>query len=185
VILPASVLCARRQSVNMPSMQIEANQLPREKGSYLLLLKLLGLKEIQVGKLGRIGFKRGWYAYAGSAFGPGGLAARLNHHLRPVKKRHWHIDYLRAETIAMEVWMAQESPSREHAWASILAKGPWAGKWVRGFGCSDCTCPSHLLYFDRQPGKELIREKLGAGIAWLQLAPESARPNRDFRFRRK
>jgi Uri superfamily endonuclease len=154
-------------------MQIETDQLPREKGSYLLMLKLLRTKEIQVGKLGRIGFERGWYAYAGSAFGPGGLAARLNHHLRPVQKRHWHIDYLRDEAIAMAVWIAQGLPSREHDWASILAKHPWAGKWVRGFGCSDCTCPSHLLYFEHQPGKDLIRKKLGVDIAWLKLTSKS------------
>jgi len=153
-------------------MQIETNQLPSEKGSYLLLLKLLEPIEIRVGKLGRIGFERGWYAYAGSAFGPGGLAARLKHHLRPVQKRHWHIDYLRDEAIVMAIWMAQGPPSREHDWAWILAKRPWSGKWVRGFGCSDCKCPSHLVYFDHRPNTDLIRKKLGADIAWLQLTPE-------------
>jgi Uri superfamily endonuclease len=157
-------------------MQIEADQLPRKKGSYLLVLKLPGHKEVQVGKLGRIGFERGWYAYTGSAFGPGGLAARLRHHLNPVQKRHWHIDYLRAEAMAVEVWMAQGSPSREHDWASILAKDPWAGKWVRGFGCSDCHCSSHLFYFDHRPGKDLIRKKLGNDIARLQLVQEPTLP---------
>ncbi len=151
-------------------MKIIVDQLPREPGSYLLILMLPGPKEIQVGRLGPIRFGPGWYAYAGSAFGPGGLAARLGHHLRPVQKRHWHIDYLRVEAMVVEIWMAVGPPSQEHAWAALLAKAPGAGKWVRGFGCSDCKCPSHLLHFDNRPGKSWVSNKLGAGITWWQPA---------------
>jgi Uri superfamily endonuclease len=138
--------------------------LPVQPGSYLLLLKLAASAEIQVGRLGCIGFRRGWYIYAGSAFGPGGLAGRLRHHLRPVQKRHWHIDYLRDHARVREVWMTVGPPNREHDWAQILARDPGAGIWVRGFGCSGCRCPSHLLYFEARPGDDLIRSKLGAGI---------------------
>lgn len=157
-------------------MQILADQPPREPGSYLLMLMLPGTAEIRVGRLGRIRFGPGWYAYAGSAMGPGGLAARLRHHLGPVQKQHWHIDYLRAEAKVMEIWMAVGPPSREHDWAAALAKSPRAGKCVRGFGCSDCRCPSHLLFFDHRPDEDLIRKKLGSGIAWLQLDRDPARP---------
>jgi Uri superfamily endonuclease len=141
-------------------------ELPRQPGSYLLMLKLAAAREIQVGRLAVIGFRRGWYAYAGSAFGPGGLAGRLRHHLRPVQKRHWHIDYLRDHAEVMEVWMAPGPPNREHEWAQILARKPGAGKWVRRFGCSGCRCPSHLLYFECRPGDDLIRNKLGAGVLY-------------------
>jgi Uri superfamily endonuclease len=128
------------------------------------MLKLTVSTEIQVGRLGLIGFQRGWYVYAGSAFGSGGLAGRLRHHLRPVQKRHWHIDYLRDHARVMEVWMAVGPPNREHDWAQILARSPGAGKWVHGFGCSGCRCPSHLLYFEYRPGDDLIRSKLGTDI---------------------
>jgi Uri superfamily endonuclease len=138
--------------------------LPPQPGSYLLLLKLPVSTEIQVGRLGRIGFLRGWYAYAGSAFGPGGLAGRLRHHQRPVRKPHWHIDYLRTHATLVEVWMAVGPPSREHDWAHALAKAPGAGKRVLGFGCSDCQCAAHLIYFDHRPDDDLIRNKLGADI---------------------
>jgi Uri superfamily endonuclease len=142
----------------------KSDGLPPQPGSYLLILKLTASTEIQVGRLGAIWFRRGWYAYAGSAFGPGGLAGRLHHHLRPVQKRHWHIDYLRDHAVVMAVWMAVGPPNREHDWAQILARTPGAGKWVLGFGCSGCRCPSHLLYFEARPGDDLIRKKLGAGI---------------------
>ncbi len=157
-------------------MQIAADQLPREPGSYLLILRMPGSTEIQVGRLGRIGFGPGWYAYAGSAFGPGGLAARLRHHLAPVQKQHWHIDYLRAEAKVMEIWMAVGPPSREHDWAAVLAKAPRPGKAVSGFGCSDCRCPSHLLHFDLRPGEDLIRKKLGPGLTWWPRARDPSRP---------
>jgi Uri superfamily endonuclease len=141
--------------------RIRDGGLPRLPGSYLLLLKLPVSAKIQVGRLGRIGYRRGWYAYAGSAFGPGGLAGRLRHHLRAVKKPHWHIDYLRTQATLMEAWMAVGPPSREHDWAGALAEAPAAGKQVLGFGCSDCRCASHLIGFDRRPGDDLIRSKLG------------------------
>lgn len=140
---------------------IESRGLPRQPGTYLLMLRLAASAEIRVGRLGRIQFRRGWYAYAGSAFGPGGLAGRLRHHLRPVQKPHWHIDYLRAHAALKEVWMAEGPPNREHDWAHILARDPGAGKWLRGFGCSDCRCPAHLIYFKCRPDGHLIRSKLG------------------------
>lgn len=144
--------------------------LPQQPGSYLLVLKLAESTKIQVGRLGRIGFQRGWYAYAGSAFGPGGLAGRLRHHLRPVQTPHWHIDYLRAHADLVKVWMTVGPPRREHDWAHVLAKAPGAGKWVRGFGCSDCQCPAHLLFYDRLPSDNLVKNKLGAGILLVVLS---------------
>jgi Uri superfamily endonuclease len=150
--------------------RIHSDGLPRQPGSYLLMLRLAASTQIQVGRLGRIEFRRGWYAYAGSAFGPGGLAGRLRHHLRPVQKPHWHIDYLRAHARLMEAWMVVGPPRREHDWAQVMAEGPGAGKQVRGFGCSDCQCPSHLLYLGRRPEDDLIRIKLGAGVLhWVKL----------------
>ncbi len=150
-------------------MQIQVARLPRESGSYLLMLMLPKPTEIQVGRLGPIQFESGWYAYTGSAFGPGGLSARLRHHLKPVQKQHWHIDYLRTEAMVVEIWMAVGRPSQEHAWAALLAKGPRAGKRVQGFGSSDCKCPSHLLQFSRPPDRDWVSKKLGTGIIRWQF----------------
>ena len=57
-------------------------------GSYVLVLHIS-----RVAQLGAHGSKAGFYCYADSARGPGGLRARLSRHLRQHKKPHWHIDY--------------------------------------------------------------------------------------------
>jgi len=119
-------------------------ELPRQPGSYLLMLKLAAAREIQVGRLAVIGFRRGWYAYAGSAFGSGGLAGRLRHHLRPVQKRHWHIDYLRDYINPVEVWVSYAAEHLEHKWAGVLIEMPEIIP-IQGFGCSDCKCNTHLF----------------------------------------
>jgi hypothetical protein len=53
--------------------------------------------EIRVGRLGKLGFDTGIYAYVGSALGPGGVAARLSRHIAGARKDRWHIDYLLGE----------------------------------------------------------------------------------------
>ena len=80
--------------------------LPRLAGTYVLMLGLPRLATIGVGRLGHFQFPVGWYAYAGSAHGPGGLAARISRHLRVPKPLHWHVDYLRQA--ASEVAPAQQ-----------------------------------------------------------------------------
>lgn len=153
-------------------MSKQRDSLPDAKGSYLLILSLPGSRTIQVGRLGSMAFDRGWYSYSGSAFGPGGLAARLGRHMRPLVKTHWHIDYLRAEAKVVAAWMAFGPPVREHYWAAALTKGAEAGTAVRGFGCSDCRCPSHLIHFTRRPGRTLLRDRLGMDIVAAPLTAE-------------
>ncbi|MCJ8501095.1 GIY-YIG nuclease family protein [Desulfatitalea alkaliphila] len=145
------------------------DSLPDAKGSYLLILFLPGSRTIQVGRLGPMVFDRGWYVYAGSAFGPGGLAARLGRHLQPLVKAHWHIDHLRTAAKVVAAWMAIGPPVREHDWAAALTEGPEAGTAVRGFGCSDCRCLSHLIHFTRRPGRILLRAKLGFDVVAAPL----------------
>jgi Uri superfamily endonuclease len=135
--------------------------IPRQPGSYLLVLTLTAEKDIKVGSLGLLKFPSGWYAYAGSAFGPGGLSARLGRHLEPVCKRHWHIDFLRTEALVAEAWVAVGPPNREHLWACLLTQRPWNGQGVSGFGSSDCRCPSHLVHFHRRPQIGLFSGKWG------------------------
>lgn len=151
--------------------------LPRVPGSYVLVLRLPESTLIQVGRLGTIGFTRGWYAYVGSALGPGGLAGRIGHHLRPAKRPHWHIDYLRASAEVKEIWVAVGTCSREHRWATVMADPPQAGRLMPGFGSTDCRCKSHLLYFDHRPNKDLVMKKLGADTLRLQPVPITTDPH--------
>ncbi len=120
-------------------------------GTYVLVLRLPQATEIDVGRLGRFSFPAGWYAYAGSARGPGGLAARVSRHLRSPKPLHWHIDYLRPHTLAVHVWYATGTQKRECAWAWALSTLPGAFVPVPRFGASDCRCPAHLVHFATSP----------------------------------
>ena len=66
------------------------------KGTYVLILNLKRAKRIVVGnskkaKLSSRLFQAGYYAYVGSAFGPGGLAARIKRHLIQDKRYKCHL----------------------------------------------------------------------------------------------
>jgi Uri superfamily endonuclease len=115
-------------------------------GSYVLVLCLDRYTTIAVGRLGTFSFPAGYYCYAGSARGPGGLPARLARHLRKRKNLHWHIDYLLERTSIVEIWHAQSPERLECVWARALLSLTGAQVSFRGFGSSDCSCLTHLLY---------------------------------------
>jgi Uri superfamily endonuclease len=134
-------------------------------GTYVLVLYCATDGLIAVGRLGEIRFSAGWYAYVGSAFGPGGLRGRLKHHLHPLKTCHWHVDYLRSHAAVREVWTNASGRRFEHRWASALAGLCPAARPIPRFGCSDCSCPSHLVHFEQYPGHHFKRAIPGAGLA--------------------
>jgi Uri superfamily endonuclease len=88
----------------------------------------------------------GWYAYAGSAQGRGGIGARLARHFRKEKKPHWHIDRLTILADAMFALAMQGTTECE-----IVARLNRTGRFATpqlGFGSSDCRqCEAHLLKF--------------------------------------
>ena len=115
-------------------------------GQYVLLLYLPDNERLTIGKLGTFHFPAGWYAYVGSAMGPGGLAARVGRHHRIRKKKHWHIDYLLANRQARVERVVLASPDSEDECSVNQATGIGATAAVPGFGASDCRhrCPAHL-----------------------------------------
>ena len=115
------------------------------KGTYFLIFRRSSKKVVIIGKLGKYLFHPGNYAYVGSAFGPGGLTARLNHHLEGTVRPHWHIDYLLRQAQQEQVWVTEEAIPREHDWAGILKSLPDTTIPVKKFGASDCHCLSHLF----------------------------------------
>lgn len=125
--------------------------LPDQPGTYVLVLRLPCPAVIGVGRLGHFPFPAGWYAYAGSAHGPGGLAARISRHLRSSKPLHWHVDYLRAYALPVKVWYAIGTQKRECAWAQTLSDLSGASIPAPRFGASDCHCPAHLIHFVAPP----------------------------------
>ncbi len=132
----------------------------RRTGAYILLIHLAQDEEIEVGRLSTFLFRRGEYAYVGSAMG--GLDARVARHLRAEKKRHWHIDYLLERASVTEV-LEYESPTRiECELSDALAGGATVTMPVQGFGSSDCRCPSHLHYLgERAQAAEIVAKAAG------------------------
>jgi Uri superfamily endonuclease len=109
-------------------------------GVYALIITLFGRIELK-GAL-----SPGVYVYVGSALRQGLLPRRVARHLAVKKKLRWHIDYLLAHPEAqVNAVVAAEAHSRAECSlvASLQAEG--FSPAARGFGSSDCRCPSHLL----------------------------------------
>jgi Uri superfamily endonuclease len=129
------------------------------KGIYILILKLSSEKNIGVGKLGRILFQSGYYAYIGSALS--GIH-RLDRHLNNIEKGgvqnpHWHIDYIVPHLKVVEwVFALTVKPGKEEEMANKLSGNL---SYIPGFGSSDSSAPSHLFFArNLQKLKEEVNE---------------------------
>ena len=140
---------------------------PRQAGTYVLVMRVPAPLQVRIGRLGASVLPAGWYVYVGSALGPGGLRGRLARHFRADKKLRWHIDYVlssaaaatQAQPIA-QVWYVCSAVRNECVWARELGALPGARVAMRGFGASDCHCPSHLLAFEAFPPFQLFAQRL-------------------------
>jgi len=119
------------------------------KGAYLLIMTLLKNTSVMVGKREVIYFRKGCYVYVGSALN--GLDHRIQRHLKTDKKIHWHIDYLLPFTKIVEILYKENNQKEECIIAQFLERN-FAS--IPGFGCSDCSCESHLFY---DPSKEIMK----------------------------
>ncbi len=117
------------------------------KGTYTLVLSVSTPITLTVGALGERTFPAGWYAYTGSAFGPGGFS-RIDRHRELAAgerdTRHWHIDYLLGHPES-SLEMAFRSPGTDRE-CEIARALP--GESVAAFGASDCHCESHLTHVE-------------------------------------
>ncbi len=111
------------------------------KGTYLLMMMLRKEASIMVGKKGVICFQKGCYLYVGSAMN--GLEQRIQRHLRSQKKIHWHIDYLLPYIEIVGIYYKENARKEECMVARMLARNFTN---IPGFGCSDCSCQSHLFF---------------------------------------
>lgn len=114
-------------------------------GTYTLLLELPRSATVQVGALGEHPLPEGWYAYTGSAMGPGGFARVDRHYELAAGERdvsRWHVDYLLGrDDVRLRGDVRSTGADAECAVAAALPDGP-----VAGFGASDCSCRSHLSH---------------------------------------
>jgi Uri superfamily endonuclease len=116
------------------------------KGTYVLIIENHADMELEIGRIGLIPFKKGFYAYVGSALA--GLEQRIGRHRRDLgnnKKLHWHIDYLLANSAVelKEVVCAETEARKECEIAKNLNQQLES---IPKFGCSDCSCTSHLFF---------------------------------------
>jgi Uri superfamily endonuclease len=97
---------------------------------------------VTVGALGKLTFEKGLYAYVGSA--QANLEQRIKRHLAKEKRLFWHIDYLLNDSAAriVKVLYKQADKTEECDLAKAIGE---RGESVDGFGCSDCSCKSHLF----------------------------------------
>lgn len=112
------------------------------KGIYVLIIQIRNDATVQVGALGKLTFRKGLYAYVGSA--QNNLEQRVRRHLRKEKRKFWHVDYLLDNDAAnvTAVFYKQAAKAEECAVAKAIGE---KGKAVAGFGASDCHCKSHLF----------------------------------------
>ena len=143
--------------------------IPQTRGVYILVFHLAKATSIAFDRKGtRHTFPKGWYLYAGSACGPGGLHKRLTRHQRRIadgKKMHWNVDYLREHALLCELWCCETDDRRfEHHWAQAVADLMGATVPVRKFGASDCKahCPSHFFHLSERPSTAVFRALLSS-----------------------
>lgn len=136
--------------------------LPEEKGTYVLIAQVSQLKRLDIGRLGEFDIVPGFYAYVGSAFGSGGLRARLGHHLKSTAEPHWHIDYLLRSATPTEVWFTTFNQKLEHHWADLMEGAPGFRVPIPRFGSSDYhrSRASHLFYSKRQPSFRWFQDQM-------------------------
>lgn len=115
------------------------------KGVYALIISVNEDITVHVGALGKINFEKGFYAYVGSA--QTNLEKRVKRHFEKNKRKFWHIDYLLCNKAAkIEKVFYKETEKAEEC--KIAEEIGGKGVAVKGFGCSDCKCESHLFKID-------------------------------------
>jgi Uri superfamily endonuclease len=129
-----------------------------KKGVYCLIFENQACK-LKIGKKGEFSFASGFYIYVGSALGSGGLK-RVKRHIdfsrnkdgNKDRKPRWHVDYLHLSPAfrLVSAVCASTSSKLECTLSSRIG-----GDSVFGFGCTDCTCNSHLFYRKKSPIDEI------------------------------
>jgi sugar fermentation stimulation protein A len=116
-------------------------------GCYIVLMKLTRDRNLKIGSLGTVRFRKGFYLYAGSA--KNNLTQRIARHRSRRKKLFWHIDYLREHADFCTAMPVRASVDLECELADALqGMASWS---IPCFGSSDCSCGSHLFGMVEDP----------------------------------
>lgn len=118
-----------------------------DRGIYVAVFQLDADTEIEVGRLGRFLFDRGFYFYVGSA--QRNLNGRLARHARREKPLRWHIDYLSVHARMLGAIVIEGTRQDECALARRITVLRCPA--IRNFGASDCRCRGHLFHSPEWP----------------------------------
>lgn len=128
----------------------------QDSGAYILLMEMKTTQKISIGVKKETVFKPGYYLYIGSALK--NLKSRIARHKRKTKNLHWHIDYLLEKAKLITAYPIRTSSDLE---CEITRKFQNHGiDSLIGFGCTDCTCISHLFWYANDPRKDQKFQKL-------------------------
>jgi len=172
----------RSESALLPPARASENQfgmeLPETKGTYILIVSVSQVQHWEIGSLGKFDLIPGFYAYVGSAFGAGGLRARLGHHLAAAAEPHWHIDYLLQVANPVEVWYTTAGRKLEHHWAEFLDAAPRFRVPIPRFGASDYhrSRRSHLFYSKRRPSFRWFQQQIMERFEGVEVEQFAPRP---------
>lgn len=134
-----------------------------DKGIYCLVFENPA-STVRIGALGPVTFRDGWHMYIGSALGSGGLA-RLSRHIALSRAKDrtpkWHVDYLSTSShFLLRYTVHAVTEARLECRLTDALGGPG----IPGFGCSDCRCPSHLLFREKDPHNEIMTAFRSLGL---------------------
>jgi Uri superfamily endonuclease len=115
-------------------------------GSYIIVFKLEGTRNLRIGKLGRFHFAPGYYLYVGRHTKY--LEKRVQRHLKGGPAKRWHLDYLRAVCRPLKAYVIPDDLDECGIARQLVLKGGEIP--FERFGASDCRCPGHLIYFENK-----------------------------------
>lgn len=156
--------------------QLRLDSCPNAGGAYVVALRLAAPVSVRIGNAAAITLPTGRYLYCGSAYGPGGLRARLGRHFRRDKTIRWHIDQLTTAGNVLGAWAIADGNECELVRRLGLLHSP-----IAGFGASDCpSCRSHLLRWPQRIPRAAITTALAADAQrplWLIASASPASPH--------
>ena len=120
-----------------------------EKGTYMLFIYLKNNINVIVSRK-KFMLKKGYYIYVGSAFGNGGIKARVKRHLRKQKRIHWHIDHITGTEESEIIAIALATEQQVECIISSILSSINDVTPIFGFGNTDCKdhCESHLFFIN-------------------------------------
>ncbi len=96
------------------------------------------------------------------------LKKRIERHLSDEKKIFWHIDYL-LESDHAKITHVYWKGSSEKEECTIARKMTQWGEPIKKFGCSDCTCESHLFRIDESISLQSISKGMGLSMEEIKI----------------